>query len=212
MLFWAARGLAVRRCHEIRRLGRRFFDESEAQHSFTYAKTGRAVLAQPGSVAYQIYDQKGLRLFRYPHHSATFHEANTIEELARKIGIEPRVLVDTIDTYNAASREDIPFDPSRPDGKCTAGLDIPKSNWATRIDQPPYRAYPVTGGITFTFGGVQVTQNAQVLNTADQPVRGLYASGDILGLFFYNYPSFTGQTRNAVFSKLAGYAATHSNQ
>jgi tricarballylate dehydrogenase len=90
-------------------------------------------------------------------------------------------------------------------------LEVPKSNWAQPLDEAPFRAYPVTGGITFTFGGVQVNKNAQVLNTTDQPIKGLFASGDILGLFFHNYPSFTGQTRNAVFSKLAGRSAVKLN-
>lgn len=195
----------------VNALGLRFFDEGEAQHSFTYAKTGRAVLAQPGASAFQIYDAKGLKLFRYPHHPATYHEAETIEQLAVQIGIELRVLVHTVTEFNKACCSDKPFDPTRPDGRSTRGLEIPKSNWAVPIDEPPFRAYPVTGGITFTFGGVQVNRNAQVLNTTDQPIKGLFASGDILGLFFHNYPSFTGQTRNAVFGKLAGRSAVRLN-
>jgi tricarballylate dehydrogenase len=114
------------------------------------------------------------------------------------------VLVHTVAEFNAACRDGVAFDPTRPDGKKTAGLAIPKSNWANRIETPPYRAYPVTCGITFTFGGVKINDHAQVLNSLREPIKGLYASGDILGLFFHNYPSFTGQTRNAVFSRLAG--------
>jgi tricarballylate dehydrogenase len=191
----------------VNALGLRFFDEGEAQHSYTYAKTGRAVLAQPGAIAYQIYDQAGLECLRYPHHKASFVEAPTIAELAVKIGIAPEVLTHTVAEFNRAAAPDTPFDPTRPDGKSTKGLAIPKSNWACPIAAPPFRAYPVTGGITFTFGGVAVDRNAQVINTIDQPIRGLYASGDIVGLFFHNYPSFTGQTRNAVLGKLAGTAA-----
>jgi tricarballylate dehydrogenase len=191
----------------VNALGLRFFDEGEAQHSYTYAKTGRAVLAQPGAIAYQIYDQTGLKCLRYPHHKASFIEAQTIAELAERIGITPQVLTHTVTEFNRAAANDTPFDPRRPDGKATAGLAIPKSNWACPIAASPFRAYPVTGGITFTFGGVSVDGNAQVVNTIDRPIRGLYASGDIVGLFFHNYPSFTGQTRNAVFSKLAGTAA-----
>jgi tricarballylate dehydrogenase len=191
----------------VNSLGLRFFDEGEAQHSYTYAKTGRAVLAQPGGTAYQIYDQRGLECRRYPHHQATFTEAGTIAELAAKIGLVPDVLVHTVEEFNRAVCDDRAFDPTRPDGKATSGLAIPKSNWACRIEAPPFRAYPVTGGITFTFGGVEVDRNAQVINTIDQPIKGLYASGDIMGLFFHNYPSFTGQTRNAVFGRLAGRSA-----
>ena len=121
------------------------------------------------------------------------------------------MLVDTVAQFNAACRDDVRFDPTRPDGKATRGLAIAKSNWATRIEAPPFRAYPVTCGITFTFGGVIVNPNAQVLNSMHEPIRGLYASGDILGLFFHNYPSFTGQTRNAVFGRLAGKHAATQN-
>jgi tricarballylate dehydrogenase len=195
----------------VNALGVRFFDEGEAQHSFTYAKTGRAVLAQPGAIAYQIYDQDGLKYRRYPHHAATFVEAATIAELAAKIGIEAAVLTHTIAEFNAAVCDDRPFDPTRPDGRATSGLALPKSNWACRIAAPPFRAYPVTGGITFTFGGVAVDQRAQVINTIDQPIKGLFASGDIVGLFFHNYPSFTGQTRNAVFGRVAGKSAVEEN-
>jgi tricarballylate dehydrogenase len=195
----------------VNTLGLRFFDEGEAQHSYTYAKTGRAVLAQPGARAFQIYDRKGVKCFRYPHHPATYFEADTIAELAANAGLEPKVLVHTVEEFNRAVPDDPPFDPRRPDGKATRGLAIPKSNWATRIDAPPFRAYPITGGITFTFGGVEINTSAQVMSTLDQPIKGLFASGDIVGLFFHNYPSFTGQTRNAVFSRLAGKAAVAEN-
>src|SRR5215468_2031732 len=195
----------------VNALGLRFFDEGEAQHSYTYAKTGRAVLWQPGATAHQIYDQKGIRCFRYPHHPATFVEADTIAELAAKAGLEPKVLVHTVEEFNRAVPDQPAFDPRRPDGRAAKSLAVPKSNWATRIDEPPYRAYPVTCGITFTFGGVEINRNAQVMSTIDQPIKGLFASGDIVGLFFHNYPSFTGQTRNAVFGRLAGHSAVAEN-
>ena len=195
----------------VNALGLRFFDEGEAQHSYTYAKTGRAILAQPGATAWQIYDQTGIHQHRYPHHKASFEEATELSGLAHKIGLAPEVLIDTIQQFNAACRDDVAFDPTRPDGKKTHGLAIPKSNWATRIERPPFRAYPVTCGITFTFGGVKINPKAQVLNSTHRPIRGLYASGDILGLFFHNYPSFTGQTRNAVFGRLAGAHAAKEN-
>ncbi len=189
----------------VNALAQRFFDEGEARSAYTYAKTGRAVLNQPGGVAFQIYDQKGIALFRagrdYP---ATMAEAGTVAELAQEIGLEPELLVRTVDEFNAACRADVAFDPRVLDGKGTIGITPKKSNWAEPIDQPPYRAYQITAGVTFTFGGIAVDSNARVLNSADQPIRGLYASGDVIGLFFHNYPSCTGQTRNAVFSRIAG--------
>jgi tricarballylate dehydrogenase len=188
----------------VNSLGQRFFDEGEARHSYTYAKTGWAVLGQPGGVAYQIYDQKTIPLLADRYATATPIEAGTIDELAAKIGIEPAILEHTVAEFNSSLRKDVAFDPTRLDGKCTEGITPKKSNWASPIDTPPYWAFSITGGITFTFGGLQINESAQVLNTSGKPIRGLYASGDIVGLFFHNYPSCTGQTRNVVFSRLAG--------
>src|SRR4029077_1145406 len=197
----------------VNSLGERFFDEGEASHAYTYAKTGRAVRLQPGSVAYQIYDRKALAHSNYGKDAnATRIEANTIAELAVKIGLHAEVLSHTVDTFNRAIRTDIPYDRSRLAGRRTDGLSPDKTNWANPIDEPPFCAFPVTGGITFTFGGVGVSTNAEVLNTEGRPVKGLYASGDVVGLFFYNYPACTGQTRNVVFSLCAArHAAARSN-
>src|SRR5262249_41189248 len=168
----------------VNSLGQRFFDEGEASHAYTYAKTGRAVHLQPGSVAYQIYDRKASAHANYGKDTnATRFEANTIAELARKIGLNPDVLTNTVDTFNGAIRTDIPYDRSRLDGRRTEGLAPDKTNWANPIDEPPFCAFPVTGGITFTFGGVGISTNAEVLNTEGRPINGLYASGDVVGLF-----------------------------
>jgi tricarballylate dehydrogenase len=192
----------------VNALGERFYDEGEAKHAYTYAKTGRAVLQQPGGVAYQIYDQTGIDLFRHGRdYPATMVEAPTLAELAARIGIEPEPLLRTVEAFNAACRTDIPFMPGELDGRSTVGIMPKKSNWAMPIVKAPFRAYPVTGGVTFSFGGIQVDTQARVINTSYEPIRGLFASGDVIGLFFHNYPSCTGQTRNAVFSHLAGRGA-----
>jgi tricarballylate dehydrogenase len=141
----------------------------------------------------------------------TFEEADTIAELAGKIGLDSAPLIATIDEFNAAC-SDVPFDPSQLDGKSTIGLEVNKSNWANPIDEGPFRAYPITCGVTFSFGGVRINTKSEVLDVTDKPIKGLYASGDVVGLFFHNYPSCTGQTRNAVFSREAGRrAASPSN-
>jgi len=192
----------------INALGQRFFDEGENENSYTYAKTGRAVLQQPGGIAFQLFDQKGIRLFRDgPDIPATVFEADTMEALAEKIGIEPHLLANTVNEFNSACRTDVEFDRSKLDGKCTVGITPRKSNWAEPLTEPPFRAYPVTGGITFTFGGLKIDTQGQVLNTSHRPIEGLFASGDIVGLFFHNYPACSGQTRNAVFSRAAGRRA-----
>jgi len=192
----------------VNALGERFYDEGEAKHAYTYAKTGRLVLQQPGGVAYQIYDQTGIDLFRHGRdYPATMVEAPTLAELAVKIGIDTEPFLHTIETFNAACRTDVAFMAGELDGKSTLGITPKKSNWAMPIVKGPFRAYPVTGGVTFSFGGIQVDSQARVINTCHEPIRGLYASGDVIGLFFHNYPSCTGQTRNAVFSCLAGRGA-----
>lgn len=189
----------------VNALGQRFFDEGEAKHAYTYAKTGRAVLNQPGGVAWQIYDQTGVDLFRHGRdYPATMVEAPTLAELAQKIGIEPEPFLRTVEEFNKACRADVAFMAGELDGKGTVGITPKKSNWAVPLTQGPFRAYPITAGVTFSFGGVQVDTEARVINTVGQPIEGLFASGDVIGLFFHNYPSCTGQTRNVVFSHLAG--------
>lgn len=187
--------------------GKRFFDEGEAHRAYTYAKTGWAVLAQPGGKAYQIYDQVGHPLIPEDYIYATPIEADTIAELAGKIGIRPDVLEQTVAEYNAACDESVEFDPSIEDGRGTVGLAVKKTNWAFPIEKPPFIAYGVTGGITFSFGGVNVNRDSQVLNESGEPMKGLYANGDVVGLFYHNYPSCSGMTRNVVFGGRAGAAA-----
>jgi tricarballylate dehydrogenase len=186
----------------------RFFDEGEAESVYTYAKTGWAVLSEPGGVAYQLYDQTMAGLLNEDYTTyAEPVEAPTLAELAVKLGIEPRILEHTVEEFNAAVQDDVPLDRTRRDGRSTLGVTPPKSNWATRIATPPFRAYAVTAGITFTFGGLKVDSVARVISNMGVPITGLFASGDIVGLFFHNYPSCTGQTRNIVFSRLAGAGA-----
>ena len=113
-----------------------------------------------------------------------------------------------MEEFNAAVRTDIQFNPTVKDGRGTEGLAIPKSNWANPIDTPPFEAYQVTCGITFTFGGLKITTIGQVLDTEGEPIPGLYAAGELVGgIFYFNYPGGTGLTSGAVFGKIAGSAA-----
>ena len=90
----------------------------------------------------------------------------------------------------------------------TEGLAVPKSNWALPLDSPPFVAFPVTCGITFTFGGLHVDDDARVLDLAGAPIPGLYAAGELVGgLFFHNYPGGSGLTAGTVYGRRAGYAA-----
>ncbi len=195
--------------------GDRFVDEGADFRNFTYAKYGLDVLKQPGLFSWQVYDAKVTPLLRdeYRIRQVTKVEADTLEALAEKMeGVNPKGFLRTVKAFNAAVRQDIPFNSVVKDGRCTEGLSVPKSNWANTLDTPPYQAYAVTCGITFTFGGVKVSPQAAVQSVAGQPIPGLFAAGEMVGgLFYFNYPSGTGLVSGAVFGRIAGtQAARHA--
>jgi tricarballylate dehydrogenase len=196
--------------------GKRFVDEGADFRNYTYAKYGRVVLEQPGQFAWQIFDQKVKHLQRdeYKIRQITKVAANTIEEFAHKLdGVNAEQFLKTITEYNKAVRRDIAFNPNIKDGRRTERLAINKSNWANTIDQPPFEGYAVTCGLTFTFGGVRITAEGEVLNTDYQPIRGLYAAGELVGgLFYFNYPGGSGLTSGAVFGRIAGASAARAGK
>lgn len=186
--------------------GERFVDEGADFRNLTYAKYGREILRQPMRAAFQIFDQKVVPLLReeYRIRETTKAEAGTIEELARKLEIDPDGLVRTVRDFNTAVQPG-DFNPAILDGKGTRGVTPEKSNWALPLDSPPFVGYAVTCGITFTFGGLRVNTRAEVLDTDDRPIPGLYAAGELVGgLFYYNYPGGAGLMAGAVFGKIAG--------
>jgi tricarballylate dehydrogenase len=191
--------------------GKRFVDEGWDFHSFTYAKYGGEVLKQPAQFAWQVFDSKVSKLLRseYRIKFMTKVSANTLEELAPKLeGVDAKAFLDEMKAWNAAVRQDIPFDPTVKDGRTTKGLAVPKSNWANTLDTPPFQAYAVTCGITFTFGGLRVNTDTQVIDTDERPIPGLYAAGELVGgLFYFNYPGGTGLTSGSVLGRIAGASA-----
>ena len=136
-------------------------------------------------------------------------EADTLEDLAQRLeDVDARGFLDTVEAFNRAVRDDIPFDPNVKDGRCTEGLSLRKSNWANALDTPPYMAFSVTCGITFTFGGLRINNEAQVLDVDLVPIPGLYAAGELIGgLFYFNYPGGTGLMSGSVFGRIAGRSA-----
>ena len=193
--------------------GERFLDEGLDFHSYTYAKYGWEVMRQPGLFAWQIFDQKATPLLReeYRIRRITKESAATFGELAPKLtGVDPAGFLRTIAAYNAAPRPDVAFNPNVHDGLRTHGLAIDKTNWARPLDTPPYDAYGVTCGVTFTFGGLRVSTAAEVMDIAGAPIPGLYAAGEIVGgLYYHNYGSGTGLVAGVVFGRLAGAGAAH---
>lgn len=194
----------------VNKYGKRFLDEGEDLYTLTYAKFGRLILEQPDGIAYAIHDAKVANL--YPKPPTNPFIAETIRELALKINIPPEALEDTINEFNNHVIQGI-FDPNKKDGLHTEGIIPPKSNWALKIDKPPFYAYPARGGITFTFGGLKIDLNGRVLNTEDKPIPGLYATGDLIGgLFYNNYPGGTGIARNLVLGKIIGRNAAMESE
>jgi tricarballylate dehydrogenase len=188
--------------------GVRFVDEGADFRNYTYAKYGRVILEQPGQVAWQIFDSKVFHLQRDEYHikRVTKVRADTLEALVAKMeGVNANQFLQTIRDYNAAVTKDVPFNPNVLDGRGTTGLVVPKTNWANTIEDGPFEAYGVTCGITFTFGGVKINTEAQVLDMADRPLAGLYAAGEMAaGVFYFNYPGSSGLTNGTVFGRIAG--------
>jgi len=192
--------------------GKRFVDEGLDFHSFTYAKYGGEVLKQPGQFAWQVFDAKAKPLLRpeYRMKQMTKVTADSLEALAPQLeGVNPETFLATVRAFNDAVMTEVPFQHAVKDGRGTRGLEPPKSNWAERLDTPPFEAYATTCGITFTFGGVRIDPTSgQVVDVIQQPILGLYAAGEMVGgLFYFNYPSGTGLVSGAVFGRLAGASA-----
>lgn len=212
--------------------GERFVDEGLDLRNFTYAKFGRAVLQQPGSTAFQIWDSQTIKLLRseeYRSERAHRIMANSIPELANcllPLGLQDAIsFVNTICGYNEAvyafreENADVAWNPAVKDALSTQSqrlqLSLPKSNWALPLDKPPFMAVQVSCGITFTFGGVAIDpETSQVMSSkTGHAVPGLYAAGEMVGnLFHDNYPGGSGLTSGAVFGRNAGIHAAKLSQ
>jgi tricarballylate dehydrogenase len=193
----------------INRLGLRFCDEGEDMQFYTYAKYGGVILNQPGSLIYQIFDQKTVHLLEPRYSTSVPLQADTLDALIDQMDIDDKAQAKkTVKEFNAAANDKTGFDPSQKDGLSTKGLEIEKTNWGLRLDEPPFVAYPVTGGITFSFGGLKPNERGQVIGTEWRPIPGLYVCGEMVGgLFHYNYPGGSGLVSGAVFGRLAGRSA-----
>jgi tricarballylate dehydrogenase len=188
--------------------GKRWLDEAENFQSHTYAKYGGAILKQPRSLAYQIFDSKVLHLLEPRYSTSEPYKSDTLEGLVKQLDLDQKEALRTLEAYNAAAGNGGPFNPAILDGIHTEGISPPKTNWAQKLDTPPYVSYPVTGGITFTFGGLKITPEAQVVRTDWKPMPGLYTCGEMVGgLFHYNYALGTGLMSGAVFGRIAGRSA-----
>lgn len=188
--------------------GERFLDEGEDTRAHTYAKFGRQIFEQSYHEAFVIEDASTNEhvLHTGPTEPVT---ADSIEELVERLDIENQdQAVETFHEYNEACDPDTEFDPEILDDNSAEDISPPKSNWAVPLNEEKLVGYPVTGGITFTFGGLAQTTDAKVLDTSHNPISGLFAAGNATGgLFYNNYPGGTGLTNAAVYGKIAGEQA-----
>ncbi len=195
--------------------GERFLDEGEDFRDQTYVKFSKAIMAHKSGVAFNVFDNKPRaedpeswkRAIRTDEEA---FEASSIRELAARIEVPAGRMEQTIEEYNAACQAG-EFDPLTLDGLATRGLAVNKTNWARPLDTPPYLAYPVTGGITFTFGGLKSNPHAQVIHSTGRTIPGLYVAGEPMGeLYYYNYMGATSVLRGAVFGRIAGQEAARN--
>ena len=187
----------------INQLGQRFYDEGEDFWPKRYAIWGRLVAEQPNQIAYSIIDDKVKNHFM----PSVFPpiQANNLSDLAELIGVEPKSLISTVDEFNGAVH-DSDYDPAALDGRRTVGLAPNKTNWSLALDQAPFYAYPLRPGITFTYLGLKVDDQARVLNQQDSPFDNLFAAGEVMAgnILGEGYCAGTGMTIGGVFGLIAG--------
>ncbi|MGZ9174721.1 MAG: FAD-dependent tricarballylate dehydrogenase TcuA, partial [Candidatus Binatia bacterium] len=185
---------------------KRFYDEGEDFWPKRYAIWGKLIAEQPGQIAYSIVDANALPRFM----PSVFPplQAGSIAELATAMEIDPRALVAVVAEFNRAVRVGR-FDPGSLDDCHTEGLTPPKSHWAKAIDTPPYYGYPLRPGITFTYLGVTVDEQARVIMQNDQPAKNIYAAGEVMAgnILGRGYLAGFGLTIGSVFGRIAGREA-----
>jgi len=194
--------------------GRRFTDEAPGTVDAYYERVTRQIYNQTAGMAYVILDARHLQIPNYKLGLRTDQPpiaADSIVDLARKLRVDAPTLERTVAEYNAACQTG----ECRPlvlDGLATTGLAPPKSNWAHALDRAPYHAYPIISSNVFTFGGLKVDSQARVLNKEGDSIPGLYAAGEIIGMYYGNYTGATSVLKGAVFGRLAGVdAATRAS-
>ncbi|MBD47930.1 MAG: tricarballylate dehydrogenase [Dehalococcoidia bacterium] len=187
--------------------GDRFTDEGEQMGSDNFVHIADKILQQPDNLAFQIFDQKVIQLIDTQYLTSTPIISNSIDSLGAKLTMNSIELRNTIREFNSSVQEGN-FNSTILDGKCTNNISPKKTNWALKIDTPPFYAYKVTGGITYTFGGLKIDTKAQVLNTNARAIHGLFATGEIVGGFFYHDSlRASGLMHGAVFGRIAGINA-----
>ncbi len=212
-----ALGETTRRCLfqygiSVNKDGRRFMDEGADRKQFMYSMTGVAVASQGNGEAFQIFDKRfeSSNFEQRFYRSGSYAVAETLDGLAGQIGVDAETLRAEVDRYNAAIISDARFNPGILDGSEAHGVAPARSNYAARISTPPFYAFRVCGGITFTFGGARIDAECRVLNADAAPIPGLFAAGEIAGGYFaHTYPANAGLMRGAVTGRISGANAAN---
>jgi tricarballylate dehydrogenase len=194
----------------VNREGMRFSDEGADFWPKRYASWGGLIARQPGQLAFSILDSKMRNEFMPSLYPPV--EAQSVPELARTLGLEPEAVASTVAEFNAAV-QDGTYDPTTLDDCRTLGLEIPKSHWARRIDTPPFLAYPLRTGITFSYRCLAVDERARVLSQDGRPLPGIFAAGEAMAgnILGRGYLAGFGMTIGTVFGRIAGgEAAKHA--
>jgi tricarballylate dehydrogenase len=192
----------------VNREGLRFYDEGEDFWPKRYAIWGRLVAQQPGQVAHCVIDAKARGRFMPPVFRG--EEADTLEQLARQLGLPEDALLDTVRRFNAACREGR-FDHAVLDDCHTDGLQPPKTHWARPIDTPPFTGYTLKPGVTFTYLGLQVDARAAV-QFGGAASTNLFAAGEVMAgnVLGQGYTAGVGMTIGTVFGRIAGASAARA--
>ena len=190
----------------VNKLGKRFTDEGVSTEYRTFDAMCHAIQAQPDGVGYAIVDAKINDIPEYTKAILSDQPpivAQSLAELASKLGIPATALEETVGEFNAACPSGR-FIETRTDGLSTSGIQPKKSNWARTIERPPFLCYPLIPASIITMGGIKTNANAQVLNAEGDVIPGLYAAGALVGIFYRHYPAATSVLRGAVFGRIAG--------
>lgn len=196
----------------VNRAGRRFTDEAPGTVDAWYERVTRRIYEQEQGIAWVILDQKVKDIPNYRLGIRTDQpaiEAPTLAGLAARLGLPPEALGETIAEFNAGCRPGR-YDPLQLDGLATAGVIPRKSNWSLPIDRGPFLAYPIISSNVFTFGGLKVDEHGQVLDADGEPLSGLYAAGETVGLYHGNYTGATSVLKGLVFGRLAAEHAAEA--
>jgi tricarballylate dehydrogenase len=195
----------------VNKWGKRFYDEGEDLWPKRYAIWGQLVAQQPDQIAYVVLDARTIRGFIPPMFPPI--EAASLPELASRLdeqyGLDRVEFLRTVAEFNRAASDNTLIQPEGLDGACTSNLHPPKSNWALPIEEPPFYAFPLRPGITFTYLGVAVDEVSRILQKDGVPFGNLYAAGEIMAgnILTHGYLAGIGMTIGTVFGRIAGMEA-----